>query len=590
VRAPHSLDSIVSNWAHRTPQAIAVIADDTSLSYRQLEQRANQLARRLLRAGAAPGTGVGLLMSRSAEFVVSVLAVLKVGAYYVPLSAALPAGQIQTMLRDNAIQIVLTHSSVSGTGQLPVKHRVLLDEEQPFIDRESSAPLTFPADPERIAYVMYTSGSTGRPKGVAIAHRGVLGLGDAAYLDIRPGERFLLHSSLLFDASTFELWVPLLNGATVVVADTGELSLTQLVRTIERYNVTTALFTTSLFHHLVRFGFNAIGGLRNLLFGGEVAAPTLVSQAARQWPHARLIHCYGPTECSVVTTCHGVTIARDQQVPLGKPITGRYIRILTDDLQLVPSGTTGELCVGGTCLAVGYVNQPEATATAFVRDPFSAEPDAQLYRTGDLVVQTLDGNLLFQGRKDAQTKIRGFRVEPAEIEHILRCHPQIEDAVVVKHVADEQLVAYLVRPQSRPLNVGELRAFLAAHVPRHLIPSRFTTIDQIPLNSSGKTDRATLSRMTASEIRREPHQPRRSRGGVEDELTAIWRRILGIDAVSPDADFFLLGGHSLQVLELIETLARTYGVVLDVEDFLENPTIAALQTTITAQLRTAQRV
>lgn len=225
-----------------------------------------------------------------------------------------------------------------------------------------------------------------------------------------------------------------------------------------------------------------------------------------------------------------------------------------------------------------------------MRDSVSAEPHARLYRTGDLVVQTPDGNLLFHGRKDAQAKIRGFRVEPAEIEHILRCHPQIEDAVVVKHAADEQLVAYLVKPQSRPINVGELRAFLAERLPSHLIPSRFTAIDQIPLNISGKTDRAALSRMTASETRSELRQPRRSGGGLEDELTAIWQRILGIDAVSPDADFFLLGGHSLQILELLETLARAYGIVLAVEDFLDNPTVAALQSTITAQLPTVQRV
>ncbi|HEX4813842.1 MAG TPA: non-ribosomal peptide synthetase [Nonomuraea sp.] len=582
-QTPRSLDSAVEGWARRTPHATAVVHAGTSLSYRALERRANRLARHLARAGVTPGSGVGLMVPRSAEFIVAVLAVVKAGAYYLPLGADLPTGRVAGMLRENQIQVMLTHDAPPDRGKLPVEQVIDLDRDASTINLESAEPLGIPPDPERAVYVMYTSGTTGRPKGVAVAHRGVLRLAsDPAYLSTGPDERFLLHSSLLFDASTFELWAALLSGATVVVASPDQPSLTQLADLIERDGVTTAFFTTSLFNQLVRLRVHALGQLRNLLFGGEMPSLELVREAVERCPRTRVIHCYGPTECTVFTHHHLVGTPLEDPLPIGRPLVGTYTRIMGDDLRTVPAGTPGELYVGGECLALGYVDQPEATAAAFVPDPFSQAPGALLYRTGDVVVDRPDGTLVFQGRKDAQIKVRGFRIEPAEVEQELRRHPRIDDAVVVKAVVDatdERLVAYLVGPGHDAPGTAELREFLAGRLPSFMVPSTFTFVDRIPLNSSGKADRAALAALPV----RAPAAPTAAtlvNGSVTEELAALWTRVLGVDSITQDTDFFLSGGHSLQVFEILETVVRTWGVEITVEDFLAEPTIRALSAKI----------
>lgn len=577
---PRSLDTAVESWALRTPDATAIIDGHRSVSYRELDRQANRLAHHLDALGVRTDTAVGLLVERSADFIIAALAVLKCGAHYVPLSAELPKGRSTAMLEENDIRVVITQRSPLGPLGAGSPRTVFLDEGSELVGRCPPTSPGLPADPDRAAYVLYTSGTTGRPKGIAVPHRGVLRLGlDPGYLDVSTTDRFLLHSSLLFDLSVFEIWVPLLNGATVVVLGPRQPTLAQLAGAVERDSVTTAWFTVSLFNQLVLGGFEQLGGLRNLLFGGEAAAADIVREAARRYPRTRLINGYGPTECTVFSTCHTVTPADTAAIPIGKPIARTYVRVLSADLAPTPPGTPGELCVGGDGLALGYVGQPEATAAAFVPDPH--RPGATIYRTGDLVVEQPGGELLFIGRIDSQVKIRGFRVEPGEVEQALRHHRSIDDAVVVKSAADDSLSAYLV-PSRLPLpSVLELLGFLRERLAPFMIPSTFLAIDRVPLTGSGKVDRPALD--MAAQPLTSPIRVPPDLHGLEARVALIWQNVMGLELVDVDSDFFLLGGHSIDILRILNAVKATWNVEIDVEDFLSDPTVGALARNIGAR-------
>ncbi|HET6707851.1 amino acid adenylation domain-containing protein, partial [Amycolatopsis sp.] len=421
--APTRRGDLAGAWAAqvaRTPDAVAVEDGGERLCYRELDRRAAVLAARLREAGAGPETAVGVLLGRSAAFVVAVLAVVRAGAAYVPIDVTQPPARTELMLRDTAaVAVVAGEDEAAGFG-LPV---ITIADGEPMAGAVVRRP-------DSLAYVMYTSGSTGTPKGVAVTDQAVLDLaGDPAW---RQGhaERVLQHASTAFDASTYELWVPLLTGGRIVVAPPGGLDAAVLRRTIGSQGITGLFVTAALFALIAEDDPAAFRGVREVWAGGEAVSPRAVRRVLDACPGIVVGNGYGPTETTTFATCHTTRGPVGEVFPIGAPLSGTAVRILDDRLRPVPPGAPGELYLAGTGLARGYFGQPGRTAERFIPDPFSPVPGGRLYRTGDRVRRRADGAIEFLGRFDQQVKIRGFRIEPGEVEAALRAHPRVQDAVV----------------------------------------------------------------------------------------------------------------------------------------------------------------
>jgi amino acid adenylation domain-containing protein len=443
-------------------------------------------------------------------------------------------------------------------------------------DGDDPEPGATEADPESPAYVMFTSGSTGLPRGVVVPHRAVLHLAcDSDYLRLGPGDRVACAANPAFDASTFELWGSLLNGATLVVLDRDAvLSPGSLAAALRRDGVDTLFLTTALFHLLAREAPGTLPRLGNLLFGGERADPAAVRALLAAAPPKRLLHVYGPTEATTFATWHAVAdVEGDGGVPIGRPLARVTARVLDAAGAEAPAGTPGELYLGGPGVALGYLGDPARTAERFVPDPFSPVAGTRLYRTGDRVRWRADGTLAFLGRLDAQVKVRGFRVEPGEVEDALRRTGLVRDAAVVARedaAGTLALAAYVVpRNGSGP---DEIRRALAAALPAHLVPAWVEVLPALPLGPTGKVARGALP-------------PPRAVGGApagrgltpaEERLAGIWRRVLGVARVGPDDDFFALGGHSLLAVRLFGAIERELGERLPVSVLFRRPTLAGV--------------
>ncbi|MFE5735103.1 amino acid adenylation domain-containing protein [Streptomyces sp. NPDC056528] len=577
-----SADSIPGLFERRvalTPDATAVSGGDTRLSYAELDADANRLAHALGEAGVSPGARVGVCAERSPRLIVALLAVLKAGGAYVALDPKQPRERHRTIVEDAGITVLLTESHLLADVDGLAGRSLVLDEESSGNDRwPDTAPAPSPGadDP---AYIAYTSGSTGVPKGVVVPHRAVLRLvTEPNFLTIGADDVFLQFAPVAFDASTLEIWAPLLNGARLAVFPPFAPTLDQLAEEVEREGVTVLWLTAGLFHQMADGPLERLAGVRQLVAGGDVLSVAHVNKTLAAHPGIRVINGYGPTENTTFTCCHVITEKVDSEtVPIGTPVTGTQVYLLDDEMRPVPDGETGELYAGGDGVALGYLGRPEQTRERFVPDTFGPLPGRTLYRTGDLARRRADGVVEFVGRADNQVKIRGYRVEPGEIEAALLARDDISDAAVVAQDrvhGGKRLVAFYVADHG--LSVPELRAGLSETLPPYLVPAAFVRLTGLPLTANGKVDRAAL----LGEIFRDRpdlgSEYRAPRDGVERELAELWGDLMEIDEIGADDDFFELGGHSLMATQITARISARWNVEVTARAFYENPSVAEL--------------
>jgi len=584
VTVPYPRDATIhdlfAEQAARTPDAVALMFEDDEYTYAELNRRANQLAHRLQALGVGPDVLVGLIMERSAEMVVAHLAILKAGGAYLPLGADLPQERLAFTLRDGGASILLTQQHLAK--QLPAFPGtvICLDKDWRRFAGESAENPRSEATAENLAYVMYTSGSTGRPKGVGVLHRGVVSLVQGAnYARLGPDVVFPQMAPISFDAATLEIWGSLLNGGRLAVLPPHQLSLAEIGEGLRRYGVTHAWITTSLFQLLVDERLEDLKTLRHILTGGDVASPAHFQRAFEGLEGVSLTNAYGPTENTTFSTFYPVTDWGEirRSVPIGRPIANSSIYVLDEHLSPVPIGVPGEVYVGGDGLARGYLNRPELTAERFVANPFVREARARLYRTGDLGRYLPDGNIEFLGRVDDQVKVRGFRIEPAEVQVVLGQHPAVRDVVVVAREdtpGEKRLVAYLLPDEEAP-DISDLRSFMRERLPEYMVPSAFVFLDAFPMTSSGKVDRQALPapEWSRDNLRQDYVAPRTP---LEQFLAEKWQELLGIERVGVHDNFFELGGDSLQAAMLINKVQEELGVNTHVRTIFMAPTIAEM--------------
>ncbi|QNP66874.1 non-ribosomal peptide synthetase [Streptomyces genisteinicus] len=558
------------------PDAPALVTDDGTVTCGELDARADALAARLGAAGVRRGHTVGVLLERGAPLVATALAVLKCGAAYLPLDPRLPAARIALMCEDAGAALVATDTAHAPDA--PGAAALLVDAPAAGA-AAGPAPAGRPAHPDDLMYVMFTSGSTGRPKGVGVTHRNVVELaadGDTA----RGGpHRMLVHSATGFDASVFETWVPLLGGGCLVVMRGDGTDLAETARTVREHGVTCAYFTVGLFHVMADEGLDTLRLLREVWTGGDVASPAAVQRVLTHCPDTVLVHSYGPTETTFASHNQWFTTGertlRGAGLHLGRPMDNTRSHVLDAALRPVPPGVPGELYIAGAHVARGYLGRPGLTAERFVPDPFEAD-GSRMYRTGDRVLWTADGELRFLGRADGQVKLRGVRIEPGEVERVLAAHPAVGQAlVVVREVrpGDKALVAYAVPRAEDTVTEAELLAEARAHLPEHLVPAAVVVLGALPLTVNGKPDRAALPA---------PDRPaaapggRAARNAREEVLCALFAEVLGVPRVGIDDNFFTLGGHSLLGVRLVSRIRRVLGVERTVRDLFRSPTPAGL--------------
>jgi amino acid adenylation domain-containing protein len=579
-----TIHALFEEWAAATPDAVAVVFGDRGLTYAQLNARANRLAHHLRHLGVGPGTPVGLCLNRSPELIVALLGILKSGGAYVPLDPYYPGERLAFILQDTRAPLTLVDETTRSRLKPELDRLgalcVDVDDAAAAVCDANKPPRRSSADD--LAYVMYTSGSTGRPKGVMVNHRAVVRLvRNTDYCRFGPEEVFLHLAPLSFDASTFEIWGPLLNGGRLALLAPGLPTLDVLGAAIRQYGVTTIFLTTALFNLAVEQGVEELKRLRQLLWGGELVSPRHVQKAiAHLQDGQRLLHVYGPTECTTFACYFPVRkgYSTENGIPIGRPIANTTVFVLDEKWQPVPAGIPGELYLGGDGLAQGYLNDPELTRMKFIPDPFSEASGERLYRTGDRARFRADGNLEFLGRLDSQVKILGHRVEPGEIEAALARQPQVRESVVVAREfapGDRRLVAYVTKRNGEVLDTAALRTRLKATLPDYMLPSIIEVLDALPLTPNGKVDRSALP-APARTAGTAPLAYVAPRDEMEALLSRIWEQVLGVRSISVKADFFDAGGNSLLSMSLLARIEKEIGRKLSLATFFQLPTIEAL--------------
>ncbi|MCG1019691.1 amino acid adenylation domain-containing protein, partial [Mycetohabitans sp. B4] len=568
----------------RTPQAPALVVEERTLSYAQLNAQANRLAHQLIELGVKPDARVAICVERSPAMVVGLLAILKAGGAYVPLDPSYPGERLAHILADAAPDIVLADAvGRAALGEATLASRTVLDPNV-LPARADTNPSVLALTSRHLAYVIYTSGSTGMPKGVMVEHRSIARLViNNGYLDVGADDRVALAANPAFDASTFEVWAPLLNGATAVVINRDTvLNPAAFAQTLQKQRISILWLTVGLFNQLfIELG-SIFPQLKALIVGGDTLDASVVAQVLKGTPPRQLINGYGPTESTTFATTYRINAIREDivSIPIGRPIANTRIYLLDRYGQPLPLGAVGELYIGGAGVARGYLNRPELTAERFVCDPFSAEPNARMYKTGDLARYLPDGNLEFLGRNDHQVKIRGFRIEPGEIEACLAQHTQVREAAVLAmgEGQDKRLVAYVVANPDDAL-AGILRTHVAAALPDYMVPSAFVQLDAFPLTPNGKLDRRALPAPDAQAFAHQAYEA--PQGELETTLAAIWSELLGVERISRHDSFFALGGHSLLAVRLMNRVAML-GIVLPLATLFAAPTLAGLAAALNA--------
>ncbi|MBD2329075.1 polyketide synthase [Alkalinema sp. FACHB-956] len=569
------------------PDAVAVIlpssteSDEIHLSYRELNDRANCLAQQLQVLGVTTETFVAIAMDRSIELMVAILGVLKAGGVYVPLDPAYPTDRLAFMLEDSQAPVLLTQSHLRDRLP-PTQAQIFCLDAGWGVDAppNSQAP-EVPIAAENLAYVNYTSGSTGRPKGVAIPHRAVLRLVfGATYTPLDGQQTFLQLAPVSFDAATLEIWGALLHGSRCVLYPENGLPDPQTLGQIIRdYRITTMWLTAALFNTIVTEAPETLQGVKELLTGGEALSVAHIRQAQTLLPDTQLINGYGPTESTTFTCCYRIPRPLDPawtSIPIGTPIGNTQVYVLDDQMQPVAMGAVGELYIGGDGLARGYLNRPDLTTERFVPNPFQADPQAKLYKTGDLVRHLSDGNLEFIGRTDHQVKIRGYRIELGEIETVLSQQPGVRDAIVLvreDRPGDKQLVAYLTAQPQQILEIPTIRAALQNQLADYMVPGAIVILDKIPLTPNGKADRRALPKPERSTP---VSSLVRAKNVTEQQLVELWSEILGLSQVSVDENFCDLGGTSLLGLQLVTRIQKQFNLDLRAVKLYQYPTIRSL--------------
>ena len=600
------LHALVEAQVERTPDAVAVEFEGQQLTYRELDQRANQLAHALRERGVGPETRVGLCVERSLEMAVGLLGILKAGGAYMPLDAGYPPARLAFMLEDSAPAVLLTQKHLLERLPLKGTPALCLDSEWPELSRLRMDAPDAGVRPENAAYVLYTSGSTGQPKGAVVTHR-ALGNHMAWLLSsfgLGPADRVLQKTPLSFDASVWECWAPLMSGGRLVIAaPEAHRDGAALLDAVTRGRVTVLQLVPSLLRVLLEEeGLSRATSLRWLFCGGEALPVELEHKLRAQLPSATLVNLYGPTEATIdAASARCPSSGTGQTVPIGRPISNTQLYLLDASLQPVPVGVPGELYLGGEGLARGYLRRPELTAERFLPHPFSGSPGARLYRTGDMARYLPDGSVEFLGRRDSQVKVRGFRVELGEVEAALAKHPAVREAVVVVREDNpgvKRLVAYAVPTSPLPSGEGrgegatpprldptELRDWMSRTLPAHMVPAAFMVMQSLPLSPNGKVDRKALPApdATHAEQARPFVAPRNE---VEQKLAEIWAKVLGRERVGVQDNFFELGGDSIVSIQVVAR-ARQAGLHLTPRQLFQRQTIAELAPVVTAA-RSAQ--
>jgi amino acid adenylation domain-containing protein len=589
VQCVHDLFEI---QADETPDAVAVVFGEQSLTYRELNRRANQVAHYLQSLGVGPEILVGMCVERTPEMVIGLLGVLKAGGAYVPLDPMYPRERLAFMLQDTQVSALLTLDHLVEAFPEYDGHTIRLDTQWKQIEQEPATNPATRATVDNLAYVIYTSGSTGRPKGVAVQHGSLASYTDTARAEFAVGldDRILQFASLSFDTAAEEIYPCLASGATLVLRTDAMLgSVATFLQTCQEWAVTVLDLPTAYWHELVR-GLETEGvafcpAVRLVVIGGEKAIPEhLARWQACVSRDVRLLNTYGPTEATIVATASDLTtrVVGEKQVPIGRPIPNVQTYILDGHLQPVPIGVIGELHIGGVGVTRGYFDRFALTAQSFIPHPFSTELGARLYKTGDLARYQPDGSIKFSERVDHQVKIRGYRVEPGEIEARLGEHPAVQEAVVVtrEDVPNEKyLVAYVVVDENQAFAVNTLRDFLCKKLPNYMIPSAFVSLDTLPLTFSGKIDRRALPApdRTRAELERTFVAPSTL---SEETLAEIWAQVLDVDQVGIYDNFFELGGHSMLAIQLMARVQDVFQLELSLRLFFERPTVAELAVAI----------
>ena len=603
-----TIPALFAAQAARYPDATALVCGNRAWTYAGLDRRSNALAWTLRRRGVGADTPVAVALPRGPALITALLGVLKAGGAYVPIEAGSPAPRAAAMITTSGAGIALVTADTAAA--MP-----RLDVDLMRVDTGTGPPARRAAPPDvshplSLAYISFTSGSTGVPKGVGVPHRAVIRLvSEPNFASLGPGERLLHLAPVAFDASTLEIWGALLTGGTVVVAPPGPLGLPEIASLLRDSGVTAAWLTAGLFHQLAEADIGALAGVRRLLAGGDVLNPDVVRAVLAAREGRPLVNGYGPTENTTFTACHVMSgagpagpavagpAAAGPTVPIGRPVQHTTVHIVDEHGRPAPVGVAGELCAGGDGLARGYAGRAAATARAFVPDPYGH--GTRLYRTGDLARWRADGTIEFLGRRDDQIKIRGFRVEPGEVEAVLRACPGVGEAVVVasgegaeRHLAGYVTLAGGAGPGA--LRPAALREFAASRLPEYLVPSGFAVLDRFPLNANGKVDRAALPdpEPAARDATAAPASP--PRGRTEQRLAEIWRPLLPGDGphaagLARDDSFFALGGNSLSAARLMFRIREVFGVDLPLGAFYEAPTLAAAAAAIDRGSRGAAR-